>query len=283
MLLTLGVGCAGGQPALKSSLEARSSVGEFHVTYAELDAEAARRVQRSLERAGPALARWGELSTPVRVQVLPNHKALEDAVDRHGYGWLRAWARFDEVYVQSPRTWSLLGARQKELDELLLHELTHCLMYQRSATALSWARKRIPLWFREGMASYTAEQGYRWRSLEDLARHMEEHPDEDLLRNADALFEDQSDLVYGAAHHAFTFLVQRYGEDKVRELMWAMKRGPTFAPAFASVLGLGEEAFLEDFSRYVRLRGFRLGRLRHTVELPGRPAEPPASTAPAPP
>lgn len=273
-LLCLGAGCAGTQPSLRSTLSASTPVGEFRITHAEIDAEAARRVQRALEHAGPRLAIWGRLVAPVSVKVLPSHKALERAVDRSGYGWLRAWARYDEVFVQSPRTWSLLGPRQREVDELMLHELTHCLMYQLAATPSGWARKRIPLWFREGMASYTAKQGDRWPSLEDLARHLERRPEDDLLRQADALYQDESDTVYGAAHHAFTFLVKRYGEQTVRELLWAMKRGPPFAPAFEAVVGVSEHTFLEDFSRYVRLRGFRPGRLERTLALPPSPRQP---------
>ena len=42
------------------------------------------------------------------------------------------------------------------LNELLTHELTHCVMYQRAGTDLNWSLKGIPLWFREGMASVTA-------------------------------------------------------------------------------------------------------------------------------
>lgn len=266
-LLCLAAGCATGTPALRESLTATTRVGEFHVAHAEIDTEGARRVQRSLESAAPRLAIWGQLSEPVQVQVMPSHKALEEAVDRPGYGWLRAWARYDEVFVQSPRTWSLLGAGQRELDELMLHELTHCLMYQLAATQLSWPRKRIPLWFREGMASYTARQAYRWPSLEDLARRLESHPEEDPVSQGDRLYRDQSDTVYGAAHHAFSFLVRRYGEQQVRTLLAAMKQGPTFPEAFEQVIGLTPQLFLQDFSRYVRLRGFRQGRLE-----PGAPA-----------
>ena len=272
LLLLAGAGCAASQPALRSSLTSHTPVGEFHITHAEIDTEAARRVQRALESAGPRLAVWGHLTQPVSVKVLPNHRALEKAVDRSGYGWLRAWARYDEVFVQSPRTWSLLGPRQREVDELMLHELTHCLMYQLAATPLSWARKRIPLWFREGMASYTARQADRWPSLEDLARHLESRPEADLLRQADQLYQEESDTVYGAAHHAFTFLVKRYGEQTVRELLHVMRRGPAFAQAFEAAVGLSEDAFLEDFTRYVRLRGFRPGRLEQAQPEPA-PAE----------
>ncbi|MBF5041401.1 hypothetical protein FGE12_03305 [Aggregicoccus sp. 17bor-14] len=280
-LLWLGTGCATSTPELRGHLAARTAVGQFQLAYAQGDDEATAQVREALERAGPRLARWGALDEPVQVQVLPSHRALEHAVDRSGYGWLRAWARYDEVFVQSPSTWYLGSAAQREVNELMLHELTHCLMYQLAASRLSWSRKRIPLWFREGMASYTAEQGSRWASLEDLARHLESSPGEDPLRAGDELYRDESDLVYGAAHQAFTFLVLRYGEPRVRALLAEMKRGPTFPEAFASVVGLPVDSFLQDFLRYVRLRGFRPGRLRHTVALPGDPIQPPAP-APAP-
>ena len=64
------------------------------------------------------------------------------------------------------------GLHPGQVAELLTHELTHCLMYQRSATADSWPYKGIPLWFREGMASVTAHQGYRRPHDEDIARYL---------------------------------------------------------------------------------------------------------------
>ena len=70
----------------------------------------------------------------------------------------------------------------------MLHELTHALMYQAAADQGGWRQKKIPAWFREGMATYTAEQGYRWPTLEQLARTLEEHPKwEPLLRPGAAL------------------------------------------------------------------------------------------------
>jgi hypothetical protein len=245
--------------------------GTFALEYAGVDAGALEAVRRAMDAAAPGLARWGGLAEPVTVRVYPSHDALERAVGREGYGWLKAWARYDEVFLQSPRTWSLLGVRQRDLEELLLHELTHCVMYQRAAERGDWSRRRIPAWFREGMASETARQGYRWPSLEDLARFYEAQPGQDPLGAPAALYQGDSDIVYAAAHHAFGFLVRRYGEEGVRSLLAGMREGRTFPQAFERVLGLSQEAFERDFRRYVTLRGFRTGRL----QPPGGGSAPP--------
>ncbi|MCP3101746.1 hypothetical protein LZ198_22985 [Myxococcus sp. K15C18031901] len=230
------------------------------VEYRERDANAAAQVRLAVERALPRLARWGTFDDPVTIIVHPNHAALERAANRSGHDFLRAWARYEQIELQSPRTWTLLGASQPQVDELLLHELTHSLMYQVASDRMGWTRKRIPLWFREGMASYTAEQGYRVPSLEDLARFWGSPSGADPIAQADTLYRGDSDIVYGAAHHAFTFLVRRYGEPAVRGILHAMSQGPDFPEAFVEAVGLPPDAFLRDFRHYILWRGFKGGR-----------------------
>ena len=89
-------------------------------------------------------------------------------------------------------------------------------------------------------------------------------------------------VAYGAAHHAFTFLVNRYGEGTVRALLEQMHHGADFPVAFTSAVGISPETFLRDFERYLRLRGFRGGRLLHAPEEPQEtpPPELPATPAP---
>jgi hypothetical protein len=276
-LLVMLAGCAGarrmaGEAALTATWESPSSL--YRITYAPRDEREVPGLRRAVDAALPRLERWGTLSEPLTVLVLPDHDSLEDAVRQRGLGWLRAWGRYAEVFIQAPSTWGLAGASPTQLNELLLHELTHSLMYQLSADRFGWSRKRIPLWFREGMASYTAEQTYRWGSLEELARYLERHPDADPLRKPEELYRDESNLVYGVAHHAFTFLVRRYGEEAVRGVMSEMKGGADFPEAFEAAIGLTPDAFVRDFTHYVRWRGFRGGR-----SLPRPPAPREASEA----
>jgi hypothetical protein len=240
----------------------QTDAGEFFFEYSEVDRTAKAQVEVAVRKASVAIARWGGLAEPVTVHILPSHAALEQAVDRHGYPWLRAWARYDEVLIQSPRTWTFFRPLQREVDELILHELTHIVMYQQAADRTHWRRKGIPGWFREGMASFTAEQGFRWPALEDLARFYERHPRADPVGDPDLLYQREDRIAYGAAHHAFTFLMRRYGAERVRSVLSGMKEGRTFEEAFQHVLGLSEDRFVKDFKRYVRLRGFRGGGTR---------------------
>ena len=163
--------CAPHVPDEAPALSDTIVVGESTVRleYQARDAAAARRVAEALVKALPCAERWGQLRVPVTVVLHPSHAALEEAVHRDGFAWLRAWARFDTIDLQSPRTWNLIfPPTLAEIEELLAHELTHCVMYQRAGTASSWPYKGIPLWFREGMASVTAGQGYKRGGPEPL-------------------------------------------------------------------------------------------------------------------
>lgn len=216
----------------------------------------------------PKLARWGGLRRDVRLRILPSHGALEREAGQSGVPWLRAWARQDTVLLQDPLTWEGGPASQLQLDELLLHELTHCVMYQQAAAGPGWQRKGIPVWFREGMASYTADQGYRRGSLPRL---QESFRHGDPLAGRPRLDRADNEAVYGAGHHAFAFFVRRYGEQAVRRLLQAMDAGDDFDRAFVRAVGLERRGFEREFRHYVAMEGWR----RQTVDVAGTGLEAP--------
>jgi len=260
--LLLLTGCLHPLSALTFRESVETPEGKFEIASAPGDADVPL-TARAIKRAAPGLEKWGTLERPVTVFLAKTHGDLENAVGRDGYDWLRAWARFDDVVLQTPSSWPKPGADEREVDELLLHELTHCVMYQQAAPAQDWEARRIPLWFREGMATYTAKQGPKFPSLEDLARYYEQHPGDDPLLAPDALYQHHSDVVYAAAHQAFEFLVRRHGEDAAKRLMRSMRFGRTFAQAFVDVLGVEEHAFLIDVQHYIKWRGFKGDDVRH--------------------
>jgi len=227
----------------------------FEVVYTGADAREVPRIEQGLLLAGVRVARWGSFREGVFVHVLPDHAALEDAVARHGYPWLRAWAFGDQVLLQSPRTWICDPPPQDDdVTELLTHELTHALMYQlmQRGTDPSWAAEEPPLWFREGMASVTADQGRRRLSVEELAQWTAGHPGADLLRPDAQLYRDEKEAVYGAAHRAFDLLVRVAGDDSIRELLRRVSGGASFAEAFRGATGLP----LADFEQEAIRSGF---------------------------
>ena len=257
--LLLGTACARRLPEGVGSaprvLELAAGTGRFRIEYQPQDEPAAREVARVLPAAVAVAERWGSLRAPITITLHPTHEALEAAVQHEGHGWLRGWARFDTVEVQSPRTWSAFGAPEQEVKAFLAHELTHCVMYQGAGSASSWAGQAIPLWFREGMASVTAAQDQLGIGPDRLAVFYRDGGG-DPLGNPEPLYRTQSELVYGTAHLAFRFLVERYGEERVRGLLGAMHDGEEFAGAFRSAIGIPLVDFEGEFRRYVTWQGW---------------------------
>src|SRR6266542_1505051 len=71
------------------------------------------------------------------------------------------------------------------------------------------------------------------------------------------LSQERSHVVYGAAHHAVEFLIARYGEARVLEVMRLMGTGLRFPAAFKEAIGLTDAEFASDFRRYVVWQGWR--------------------------
>ena len=279
LALALAAGCAHRQ---SGGVEVRTrdlAVGEtrFRLRWFPVDDRAARQVERVLNRAAPRVQRWGALERQVTITIHPTHDALEEAVQRPGYGWLKAWARYETVDLQSPRTWGFLGVSDDKLEELLTHELTHCAIFQLAGNDLTWMFKEIPRWFGEGIATFTAAQGYRFPGVEQLWQFYERalpagagfgessgrgpRPPVamygDPIVDSDPIYQDQSDIVYGAAFHAADFLIRRYGEDRVHAVLENMGRGMRFPAAFREAVGISDAEFAADFRRYVVWQGWR--------------------------
>jgi len=234
--------------------------GVFRIPYSPDDADSARRVEQTLERAVPVAERWAAFSVPVDVHLHASHDALEAATGVRGMPWMRAWARYGSLDLQSPRSWSYGVASDLDLQTLLEHELTHCVMYQASAGRQAGVQRRIPLWFREGMASVTAGE-YRGSGYDAIWRFYRDRGATgaagDPLASPAVLVRALSRLVYGTAHLAFQFLLDHQGEERVRRVIFRMGEGLAFAEAFEEVMGLSVAAFEDAFRRHVLAQTWR--------------------------
>jgi hypothetical protein len=69
------------------------------------------------------------------------------------------------------------------------------------------------------------------------------------LATLDVRYKGESTLVYGTAHRAFRFLLDRYGEERIRRLVASVGEGQDFAEAFQHELGIPIQEFESDFLR----------------------------------
>lgn len=252
-------------PDLGRSEEVQTAVGPVSLEYRAGDEASAEAMRAALLKVGPEVARWGKLDAPLRL-LLVTHDELEWLTGRHGYPWLRAWARHDDLLFQSPSTFPIRPPTARELEEMVEHELTHSVMFQQAATTTSWRHKQIPFWFREGMATVTAEQGYRYPALEDIAQFYRARAGLDPISAPEALWQGDAQIVYASAHHAFTFFTRRYGEDAVNGLLQRMSDGANFGDAFKAEVGITPNAFLRDFKRFIQWGGYKSGpRVRRSA------------------
>jgi len=234
--------------ALAARVEAPGLLVEL--LYMPADAAEAARIRKELLEAGPPLSRWGSFREGITLRLLPDHDSFERAANRRGYPWLRAWTFPDQVLLESPRSWNAQPgpARDQDVRELLVHELTHALMYQLMEPAHGpvWSVEEPPRWFREGMASVTAGQEHLRLSREELARWSAAHPDQDLLHPSAELYRTEGATVYAAAHRAFEALLSSSGEASVRDLLHRVSEGAPFAEAFLGATGIPLADFEHD-------------------------------------
>lgn len=265
LLLAAATGCLSPRWALTQTTMVDSDMGHVEIAWHPNQAADEKAIRSAVRNAWKGLRQWGNFDRPISLLVMPTHLRLELAVRRAevfipfatGLPWLRAWGTYDAVLFQAPSSWAGKRPSDAEVNELVLHELTHCLMYQRASTPEDWESKGIPVWFREGMATWTANQGYMYPSLEELARYYEKHPDADPINAPEALITTEQRVVYTAAHHTFTFFIKRFGKQNVPRLLEGMHAGRTFAQAFELATGITAEAFGREMKRYVVWRGFK--------------------------
>ncbi len=226
------------------------------IRYQESDISTLPLIEESIKRALPRVTIWGPLVHPVTIIVCPDHDALERAVQRHGYRWLKAWTTEKTIYLQSPRSWLLFS--RKRFFELMTHELTHVVHYQTAGIAASRSTRNDPLWFREGLASWTARQGYRRYSRREVLQKLRTHPAFDPLSPAKKEIRKNQRLVYSAAHHLVTFLIEEYGEEKIRELFRRISEGNSFAKAFATTYATSMKIIEDRWEQWLTKSGRNL-------------------------
>ncbi|HYM81305.1 MAG TPA: BamA/TamA family outer membrane protein [Candidatus Limnocylindria bacterium] len=140
----------------------------------------------------------------------------------------------------------------EDLRHVVVHELVHAymfdLIYGGNATALLARQSffQVPLWFAEGLAEYisldiepNAEMFMRDGAITGYVR---------------PLTYTGGYLVYKQGQLAIAYLVERHGEDRLRELLQKTRQMRSFDRAFQRAVGMPIDKFDEQFRAWLRKR-----------------------------
>jgi Tol biopolymer transport system component len=140
----------------------------------------------------------------------------------------------------------------EDLRHVLVHELVHAYMFDMlygGAAGAMLARQSFyqpPLWFAEGLAEYVS------LGMEPNA--------EVFLRDGTIdgylppLMLSGGYIVYKQGQSAISYLVDRFGEERLRELLQRMRQMRSFERAFQRTLGTSVERFDEQWRTWLRKR-----------------------------
>jgi hypothetical protein len=212
-----------------------------------------RELHQSAVKSLDDLARVTGLRTdkPIDLYIYGDTQDMRDAV-LYEPGWTGGLAYSDHNIV-------IIGITPDEMDwgkRTQAHELTHVLVGQLTFSCLS----DIPTWLQEGLAVY-GEGG----SDAPSQKQFDEAVKDDMLLPVRSLSggfsEDPSkaDISYAQSYSLVKFLIEKYGQVKMLDLLRALRDGATVDEALQQVYGFDIEGF-EDAWRAEVGAPPRLGR-----------------------
>ena len=143
----------------------------------------------------------------------------------------------------------------------MLHELTHCLLFQRTGTRDTWKdRAESPCGSAKAWPSPPPTRHTCTPAWKTARSGCSGSPPSIRFADGEALSANKSSEVYGVALHAFSFLQSRYGAARLEQLMEAMRQGDDFEGAFEQEARDQVKVFQRDFENYLKLRAFRGSR-----------------------
>ena len=196
---------------------------------------------------------WGVYREDIDLYIYPDHGSMEEGTWQYGKQWMVGFGQYATVSLQSPRTWSQ-NQWQRHFREVMAHELTHILMYQTACNRCFWFWCGIPLWYREGFASYVADQGWRRGDRAGLREYyLGSRYAGDPLADGEAVKSRNPAVVYRAGHWAFADLVTLCGKERMAGIFNAMGRGDSFDDAFLHTVGVSAAEYAREWQNDVQM------------------------------
>jgi len=141
----------------------------------------------------------------------------------------------------------------EEFRHVLHHELVHGvvndILFGNSFSSMLSRRRlfQLPLWFNEGLAEYSSRHG--WDYMSDM--FLRDATINGYLRPPMYLY---GFLAYRQGQAMIKYIADKYGEDKLGEMIHKGKIHLTMSKTLEATIGIDEEEFWEDFQKEMKRR-----------------------------
>jgi len=222
----------------------------FLIRYQSQDSNIAEMVLSEAEKSYAPVSKQFGYSPAGKIQVViyPTKESLG-----RSFGWAADesamgvyWAGV--IRVLSPNVW--VGEedpqRLKETfatEGPMVHELTHLMVDY--LTGGNYTR-----WFTEGIAQYEEAKltGFQM-AYREIGHPDELYPFALMDREFDNLGDES--LAYFQSFQAVNYLAERYGEERIREILQSLGKGYGMEKSFRGVLGISMDQFEKDFKMWL--------------------------------
>lgn len=173
-------------------------------------------------------------NSPILIHVYPDQRTLYTAMPPNSEEFVGG-----QAYVIYGVTSLLIPpGDNKEIGRSVPHEISHLIIYQATANPYNM----LPLWLNEGFAVYNQDEveGFLTESFQRGVDKRTLQP----LRTINGRFPNDPVLFYqsyGESLNAVKYIVEKYGEAKLGQLLVAFKNGVSYDEAFVSVLGISTD------------------------------------------
>ncbi len=160
-----------------------------------------------------------------KIHILKNRKTMDQYKGKKTNEWSTAFIRNNEIFLLSPESFekdSIHKFTKKSYCELIKHELCHCFF-----RVISENKNRV-IWLDEGLAIYTSEMTEsQYKKPIKFSKFL-------------SSFHKHDEKVYEESGYFVKILVEKYGKEKIIDLVKKLKQGKTekeFNFLFKSIYG----------------------------------------------
>ncbi len=218
----------------------------FYADQLEMAKFAAEEMEKAYEMVAEEMKYWPRNRFPVFLYNAPNEFQQTNIIGQilpEGVGG------FTEAFKN--RMVFPFNGSYEDFRHVLHHELTHAFTYDLlygGAIGSMFSRRalfQLPLWYAEGFAEYSSRRG--WDVFGDM--FMRDATINDYILPLDYIGGYQA---YKQGHLMMIYIADKYGEEKIPELLFKGKSYLSMTKAIKKTLGLETEEFDEDFAKYCR-------------------------------